>query len=85
MATLLSTDEVKAAIESALEGSEVIVTDMTGTSDHFDATVVWDGFEGMSRVRQHQAVYAALGDAMAGPVHALKLSTLTPAQWQAKS
>ena len=85
MATLLSTSEVKAAIESALEGSEAFVTDMTGTSDHFDATVVWDGFDGMSRVRQHQAVYAALGDAMHGPVHALKLRTVTHAEWQTKS
>ena len=80
MAALWSTEQVKAAIEAALEGSEAFVTDMTGTSDHFDATVVWDGFEGMSRVRQHQAVYAALGDAIYGPVHALKLSTLTRAQ-----
>ena len=85
MSTLLSTEQVKEAIESALAGSTVIVTDMTGTSDHFDATVVWGGFEGMPRVRQHQAVYAALGDAMHGPVHALKLSTLTPAQWEQQS
>lgn len=82
MSNLLSTDQVKEAIETALEGSEVIVVDMTGTSDHFDATVIWDGFDGMSRVRQHQAVYAALGDAMHGPVHALKLSTATREQWQ---
>ena len=84
MSTLLSTQQVKEAIESALEGSEATVTDMTGTSDHFDATVVWAGFAGMPRVRQHQAVYAALGEAMHGPVHALKLSTLTPEEQQQK-
>jgi acid stress-induced BolA-like protein IbaG/YrbA len=84
VATLLSTDEVKTAIEAALAGSEAFVTDMTGTSDHFDAIVVWDGFDGMTRVRQHQAVYAALGDAMHGPVHALKLRTVTQAEWQAE-
>jgi stress-induced morphogen len=34
----------------------------------------------MPRVRQHQAVYDALGGHMGGTLHALKLTTLTPEQ-----
>ncbi len=71
-------------IEGALPGAMVVVNDMTGTSDHFNATVVSDAFEGVSLVKRHQMVYAALGTAMSGPVHALKLSTLTPEQWQGR-
>ena len=72
---LLTTEQVRDIIQNALDGAQVTVTDMTGTSDHFDATVVWSGFAGMSLVQQHQAVYRALGDHMHGPVHALKLKT----------
>lgn len=81
---MLSTDDVARMIEEALPGAKAIVSDMTGTSDHFDATVVSEAFDGISLVKRHQMVYAALGSAMAGPVHALKLSTLTPDQWKAR-
>ncbi len=40
-------------------------------------------FEGKPRVRQHQAVYATLGKLMGNEIHALQLSTYTPAQWAA--
>jgi stress-induced morphogen len=32
----------------------------------------------MSRVKQHQAVYAALGGRMGGVLHALQLTTAVP-------
>jgi stress-induced morphogen len=35
-------------------------------------------FAGKTRIQQHQMVYAALGDAMAGPIHALQLRTAAP-------
>ncbi len=75
---VMSCEDVKAQIEAGIPGAEASVTDMTGTSDHFDATVVAAAFEGKSLVQRHQMVYAALGDAMKGPVHALKLNTVTP-------
>ena len=33
-------------------------------------------------VRQHQLVYAALGDRMREEIHALSMKTLTPEEWQ---
>ena len=71
----MTTNDVKTAIEAALDGAKVTVSDMTGTSDHFDVEVVWPGFAGVGLVQQHQTVYQALGDALRGPVHALKLRT----------
>lgn len=58
--------------------------DLTGTKDHYRAVVVSPIFEGKTRVEQHQAVYAALGELMDGPVHALSLGTYTPAGWEAR-
>jgi stress-induced morphogen len=55
--------------------------DLTGSKDHYQATVVAPCFATMTRIEQHQAVYRALGELMAGPVHALALSTYTPEAW----
>jgi stress-induced morphogen len=69
-------------IREALPDVEVVrVEDLTGTKDHFQAVVVSPTFREMSRVEQHQAVYRALGELMAGAVHALALQTYTPEAW----
>lgn len=60
------------------------VKDLTGTKDHYEAVVVASAFEGKSRVAQHQLVYGALGELMAGPVHALALTTYTPAAFASR-
>jgi stress-induced morphogen len=52
--------------------------DLTGTKDHYEATVVSPSFEGKTRIQQHQMIYQALGELMDGPVHALALKTFTP-------
>ena len=81
MSEVLHIDDVKRILTEALNATHVEVRDLTGTSNHFDATVVSAAFEGKSLIQQHQLVYRALGDAMSGPVHALQLKTHTPAQW----
>lgn len=55
-----------------------------GDGRHFFATIVSVQFEGLSRVRRHQVVYAALGDRMREEIHALSMKTLTPAEWAAE-
>ena len=82
---MLSTEQVASMIEAGLEDSQALVKDMTGTGDHFEAVVVAPAFVGQSLITQHQMVYGALGDAMKGPVHALKLTTLTPEQWATRN
>lgn len=57
------------------------VQDLTGTKDHYEATVVSSAFEDKTRVEQHQMIYRALGDLMDGPVHALALKTYTPERY----
>jgi BolA protein len=47
---------------------------------HFHVRLVSAAFEGVTRVERQRRVYAALKDELAGPVHALSLSALTPAE-----
>ena len=61
--------------------AHLTIEDLTGGKDHYQAVVVSPAFEGMTRVQQHQMIYRALGELMAGPVHALALSTYTPDAW----
>ena len=61
--------------------SHIVVKDLTGTKDHWEALVVSEAFAGKSPIEQHQIVYAALGELMAGPVHALALKTYSPESW----
>lgn len=79
---MVEAEVVEKLIREGIEGvTHVEVRDLTGTKDHYEATVVASGFEELNRVRQHQLVYKALGDLMSGPVHALALHTHTPAAW----
>ena len=82
LAAMVEPTVVETRIREGIEGvSHVAVKDLTGTRDHFEATVVAAGFEGKSRVEMHQLVYRALGELMDGPVHALALKTYTPETW----
>jgi acid stress-induced BolA-like protein IbaG/YrbA len=58
--------------------------EVTGDGAHFEALVVSGQFAGLSRVRRHQLVYAALGDRMREEIHALSMKTLTPDEWAAR-
>jgi acid stress-induced BolA-like protein IbaG/YrbA len=58
--------------------------EVQGDGRHFFATIVSAEFEGASRIRRHQRVYAALGDRMREQIHALSMRTLTPAEWAAQ-
>lgn len=71
-------EELKTRIESALPGSAASVEDLTGGGDHFRAEVVYDRFEGLSRIEQHRLVYEVFGDEVGGAIHALSIKTSTP-------
>ncbi|MDH4062667.1 MAG: BolA family transcriptional regulator [Aquincola sp.] len=73
-------DDVRNFIAAGLQCTHL---EVEGDGRHFFATIVAAEFEGCSRVRRHQRVYAALGDRMREQIHALSMKTLTPAEWQA--
>ncbi|RVT96121.1 BolA family transcriptional regulator [Rhodovarius crocodyli] len=71
-------EEISAFIKAALPDAEVTITDLAGDGDHYAAHVVSDAFRGLSRVKQHQLVYASLQGRMGGVLHALALTTALP-------
>lgn len=75
-------DEVRDYIAAGLPCT---LLQVEGDGRHFFATIVSTEFEGQSRVRRHQRVYAALGDRMREQIHALSMKTLTPAEHAAQA
>ena len=71
-------DELERSLRAAFPDGEVTVTDLAGDGDHYRARIVSESFRGLSRVRQHQLVYQALGGRMGGELHALALETSAP-------
>jgi BolA protein len=54
-----------------------------GGETHFNVRIVSNSFEGVSRLERQRRVYAALADELRGRVHALSVTSLTPAEvWQ---
>jgi BolA protein len=51
-----------------------------GGETHFNVRIVSNAFEGISRVERQRRVYAILADELKSRVHALSLTTLTPAE-----
>ena len=78
---MVSPESIKQSIAADLACEHV---EVAGDGTHWEALVVSPAFEGLSRIKQHQLVYAALGDRMREEVHALSMQTLTPAQWEAR-
>jgi acid stress-induced BolA-like protein IbaG/YrbA len=79
---MVTNESIQQSIATGLACDHV---EVRGDGHHFEAIIVSSAFEGLSKVRQHQLIYAAMGDRMREEVHALSMTTLTPSQWAARS
>ncbi len=70
--------DIESMIKAALPDALVEITDLAGDGNHYAARVVSESFRGVPRVKQHKAVYDALGGRMGRVLHALQLTTATP-------
>ena len=71
-------EQIKERIEAHIPGAQVRVQ---GGEGKYEAHVVSAAFEGLSTVKRHQMVYAAVNDWIAsGQVHALSIRAVTPAE-----
>ena len=79
-------DEISRRLSSAFQPTHLSVEDVSwqhaghaaapsGGESHFNVDIVSPVFAGKSRVMCHRLVTAELADLLAGPVHALQLST----------
>lgn len=80
----MTPEQIVAAVERDLPGAIVRLEDLTGGKDHWSAVVISDAFEGKPSIKRHRLVYAALGDAVGGAIHALALETWTYSEAQAR-
>ena len=74
----MAASEIERLIKASIPDAEVTIRDLAGDGDHYAARVVSASFEGMTRIKQHQTVYAALGGRVGGELHALQLETAVP-------
>ena len=76
----MNPDDIIAKIRVVLPDAQVELTDLTGTKDHWKATIVSAGFAGKSLIARHRLVMAALAEEMKGPIHALTLEVRAPGE-----
>lgn len=70
-------DQMQDRLKTHFPDGRIEVTDLTGTSDHWEVLVESSAFKGLSRIEQHQAVMKAFSaELKTGEVHALSIKTL---------
>ncbi len=74
----MKAEDIVAKIRAAIPDAKVEMQDLTGTADHWKATIVSSAFAGKSLVQRHRLVMQALAEEMKGPIHALTLDVKTP-------
>ncbi len=89
MATI--SDSIRTKLTDAFSPSRLEVVDDSarhaghagareGGESHFNVLIEAEVFTGLGKVARQRQVYAALGDLLAGPVHALSLKALAPGE-----
>ena len=84
-------DTIQTKLEAGLSPESIEIVDESdlhaghagareGGESHFRVAVVSGEFAGKSRIERQRLVYALLAAEMAGPVHALSLTTLAPGE-----
>ena len=74
----MKAEDIASKIRAAIPDAKVELQDLTGTADHWKATIVSAEFVGKSLMQRHRLVMAALKEEMKGPIHALTLDVRTP-------
>jgi len=74
----MDASEIETLIKDGIPDADVRIEDLRGDGDHYAAYITSASFEGVSRVKQHQMVYAALKGKMGGDLHALAIQTSVP-------
>jgi stress-induced morphogen len=67
--------DLESHLREAFPDASITIEDLAGDGDHYRARITSKAFDGLSRVRQHQLVYAALKGKMGGELNALALET----------
>ncbi len=71
----LSKEDLEKHIKESIPDSTVIIEDLRGDGDHYNATVISKSFEGKTKIEQHKMVYDSLKGKMGNELHALAVKT----------
>ena len=74
----ITADALEAELRAAFPDAQIAIEDLAGDGDHYRARITSAAFAGLTRIRQHQLVYAALKGKVGGELHALALETAPP-------
>ena len=75
----MNPQQVADLIQRGLPGSRASVSSEDNV--HFEAVVIAEKFGGLRAIQRHQLVYATLGGAVGGEIHALALKVYTPEEF----
>lgn len=84
-------DRIRSKLSAALAPTRLEIVDdsarhaghagaQDGGETHFNVLVVSARFTGQSRIERQRTIHGLLAEELAGPVHALSLKALTPAE-----
>jgi len=62
---------------NAFPEAKIVVRDLVGDGDHYEATITSNIFKDKTRIQQHRIVNNALKDILGGDLHALSIITKT--------
>ena len=73
----MTPQEIEVRLKNTFPDCDVIVTDLTGTENHYEVRVASKVFGGRSRIEQQRMVMGAFdAELKTGEVHALTIKTL---------
>lgn len=72
---MFSCEMLQKKIQEHFPGDDVVVWDTRNDGNHFQAKVESSKFEGLSLIKQHKLVYAALKDEMEAGLHSISIKT----------
>lgn len=70
----ISLPQLKEILMTSFPSAEISVRDLAGDQDHYEISVCCPSFKGLSRIQQHQKIYAVL---KSHNIHALSIKTST--------
>ena len=73
----MKAEDIIAKIRQAIPDAQVDLQDLTGTADHWKASIISDAFRGKSLLARQRMINAALAHELQGPIHALTMDVLT--------
>lgn len=68
-------EKVKALLQSKFAVDEIEVLDTMDNGDYYNITVTSTSFSGISKIKQHQMVYNALGNVVGNEIHSVTVNT----------